>query len=227
MKPYFYIIKRKIFFFVLRLFNKSNLLPIDDSFGFSIGTPIDRFYIESFLIENVEIIKGTVCEISELNYSKKFAQPGAIFELFDINSKNKHATIIGDLQNPDTIPESIVDCFILTQTLNFIEDTDLVIQSIYKILRPGGVCLLTVSGISQISSYDMTRWGDYWRFTDYSLKVVLNKCFNNNNIHIKTYGNLFAAKSFLDGECIENLDNDDLMIRDDRYQITICAKIIK
>jgi hypothetical protein len=32
-------------------------------------------------------------------------------------------------------------------------------------LKPGGVLLATVSGISQISRYDMYRWGDYWRFT--------------------------------------------------------------
>lgn len=227
MRPYLYIIKRKLFFSILRLFNKSNLLPVDDSFGFSNGTPIDRYYIESFLKENSKLVKGTICEISELNYSKKFAQSGSNFELFDINPKNINATIIGDLQDPTTIPESVIDCFILTQTLNFIENTDLVIQSIFKILKPGGVCLLTVSGISQISSYDMTRWGDYWRFTDHSLNVVLNKYFKSRNILINTYGNLYAAKSFLDGECIENLDKEDLMVKDDKYQITICAKIFK
>ena len=30
-----------------------------------------------------------------------------------------------------------------------------------------------MSGISQISRYDMERWGEYWRFTDASTKRIL------------------------------------------------------
>ena len=116
-----------------------------------------------------------VCEISEDTYSKKFGSSIQKIEVLHYTKDNSKATIIGDLTNTLTLPENKIDCFILTQTLNFVYDFKSAIKGIYHMLKRKGVALVTVAGISQISRYDMDRWGDYWRFTDLSMKKLLKK----------------------------------------------------
>ena len=65
----------------------------------------------------------------------------------------------------------------MTQTLLVIFDFRAAIANCYRALKPGGVLLATFPGISQISRYDMDRWGDYWRFTDLSARRLFEEVF--------------------------------------------------
>lgn len=181
--------------------NLRRLEPISRVFGFDRGTPIDRVYIEDFLGRNRNLIKGVVCEIAEDTYSKKFGTSIEKIEIQHYTNDNKNATIVGDLTNPYTLPEAKIDCFIVTQTLNFIYNVNEAVKGIYRMLKPKGVVLVTVAGLSQISRYDMERWGDYWRFTDLSIKRLFEDVFGIGNVEVETYGNginsncLFARNS--------------------------------
>jgi hypothetical protein len=201
--------------------------PISDVFGLDRGTPIDRFYIEDFLYKNKSLITGNCCEISENIYTKKFGTSSCISEILHHNNDNEKATIVGDLSKIETLPENMIDCFILTQTLNFIYDYESAVKGLYQILNTNGVGLITVSGISQISKYDYDRWGDYWRFTDLSIKKIFESVFGKNNIEVSTYGNVLAATAFLHGVSSEELRNDELLQNDPNFQITIAIKVIK
>jgi SAM-dependent methyltransferase len=202
--------------------------PISRLFGFDRGTPIDRHYIDKFLLDNKKHIHGNVLEIAENTYSKKFGENVASYEILHYDDSNKRATIIGDLTNPSTLPEEKIDCFICTQTFNFIFDVQKAIDGCYRLLRKGGTLLATVSGISQISRYDMDRWGDYWRFTDLSIRKLMEAVFDKENIEIATYGNALTANAFLQGLAVEDLpDKKVLEIQDIDYQITIGICAIK
>ena len=50
--------------------NLRTIVPVSKVFGLDMGTPIDRIYIEDFLYQNSNHIKGVVCEIAEKTYSK-------------------------------------------------------------------------------------------------------------------------------------------------------------
>jgi len=140
---------------------------------------------------------------------------------------NSKATIIGDLTNTLTLPENKIDCFILTQTLNFVYDFKSAIKGIYYMLKKEGVALVTVAGISQISRYDMDRWGDYWRFTDLSMKKTFEEVFDIGNVEVETYGNALTATAFLQGICAQELTNEELFYKDKDYQVTIAIKAKK
>jgi len=140
---------------------------------------------------------------------------------------NPKATIIGDLTNVSTLPKNKIDCFILTQTLNFIYDFKSAIKGTYSILKPGGVAIAIVAGISQISRYDMDRWGDYWRFTDLSMKKSFEEVFGIGNVEVETYGNVLAATAFLQGICAEELTEKELFYQDKDYQVTIAIRAKK
>ena len=210
------------------VFNRVSTKPISNVFGLSRGTPIDRYYIESFLRENALDVKGAALEIAESTYTRQFNHGITSFEILHVDRSNRKATIIGDLTQPETLPDKTVDCFICTQTLNFIFDVRKAIEGCFKLLKDGGVFLGTVSGISQISRYDMNRWGDYWRFTDLSLKKLFAEYFREENITIQMYGNVFAANAFLQGLALEDIEDKSLLnVRDIDYQVTLGIRAVR
>ena len=197
-----------------------SLSPVSSSFGLDRGTPVDRYYIEKFLGENRWSIRGTVLEIAESTYSRRFGQEVVRYEVLH-TTEGRQVTIQGDLTNPDSLPQGLVDCFICTQTFNFIYDFRSAIRGACHLLKPGGVLLATVAGISQISRYDMDRWGDYWRFTTRSARKVFSEVFGEENVHVKAYGNVLAATAFLQGISCEELTPRELDYEDEDYQLLI------
>ncbi|MGH2645275.1 MAG: methyltransferase domain-containing protein, partial [Chitinophagaceae bacterium] len=193
-------------------------------FGMDRGTPVDRYYIENFLRENKDLIRGNVLEIAESAYSRKFGTDISKYEVLH-TKEGRNVTIVGDLTNIATLPENRIDCFICTQTLNFIYDFKAALKGSYFLLKPGGVMLATVAGISQISRYDMDRWGDYWRFTTLSVKKIFEEIFQDE-VLVKSYGNALAATAFLQGMAAEELTPEELDHKDEDYQllITVVAK---
>ena len=200
-------------------FEEKRLQPVSRLFGFDRGTPLDRYYIEKFLQEHSSCITGDVLEVADDGYTRKFGHD-AVPHVLHVDSSSRKATITGDLSKPETLPEEIADCFICTQTFNFIYDLKRAVQGAHRLLWGGGVLLATVSGISQISRYDMDRWGDYWRFTVLSAERLFSGHFRE--VAVKGYGNVFAAKAFLDGLSVEDVNDTGLLdFYDEDYTITI------
>jgi hypothetical protein len=199
-----------------------NVKPVSSVFGYDRGTPIDRYYIEKFLSNNMKLIHGRVLEIADSHYTKRFGENRVeSYEVLHAVPGNKAATIIGDLTNLDMLPENAIDCFICTQTFNFIFDVQKAIQGAYHLLKPGGVLLATVSGITQISRYDMERWGDYWRFTTASVQRLFEPVFDGG-VEIASFGNMLAALAVLQGVAVEDLPVQSLLDEYDAdYQVII------
>ena len=196
--------------------------PVSHLLGCDRGTPIDRWYIERFLAAHADLIRGRVLEVADNSYSRRFGG-GRVekFEVLHANHDNPHATIVGDLTAPATLAENAVDCFICTQTFNFIFDVREAVKGACHILKPGGVLLATVSGISQISRYDMDRWGDYWRFTTASVEKLFVPVFKGG-LEIESFGNVLAAIAFLQGVVVEDLPEAALLKDNDPdYQLLI------
>lgn len=205
--------------------------PLSDMFGLDRGTPLDRVFISRFLQHHGEIICGDCLEVEESLYTRRYAQPDHVAHVLKYTPslvRSEKNELVADLTRPETVPEARFDTFICTQTLNFIFDLDPVITSIHKLLKPRGYALITVAGISQISQYDHERWGDYWRFTDQSLRTLLIRRFNDDDCKIVTYGNVYTACLFLQGYAYEDIiDKSLLKIVDKNYQMVICALVRK
>ena len=218
---------RRLFAIVVRnVFRPSRLRedstePVGRLFGRERGTPIDRFYIEGFLERHRSLIRGRVLEVADSTYSRRFG--GDRVERFEVLHVTNHAqaTIVGDLTNAATLPTGQIDCFICTQTFNFIFDVQAAIRGAYQLLAPGGVLLATMSGISQISIGDATRWGDYWRFTPQSAQRLFGDVFGDQNVLVDFGGNCLSATSFLRGIAMEELSVDKLTVKDPEYPMTI------
>jgi hypothetical protein len=201
--------------------NLRSVKPVSEQFGLDRGTPIDRYYIEKFLQSNARHIKGNVLEIAENTYSKKYGNGVTAFEILHYNNENPRATIIGDLADTTTLPADKVDCFICTQTFQFIYNFKDAIRGARHLLKKDGVILATFAGISQISRYDMDRWGEYWRFTTLSAAKAFVEEFGIGKVQVDFYGNVLSAVAFLEGISAEELTPEELDYKDKNYEVLI------
>jgi SAM-dependent methyltransferase len=188
------------------------------------GKPIDRYYIEQFLAANSQSIRGRVLEIGDATYTRQFGSDVRQSDVLHAVAGNRQATIVGNLETGEGIPSNAFDCIILTQTLPFIFDVRSAISNCHRALRPGGTVLATVPGISQISRYDMDRWGDFWRFTDLSARRLFEQSFEQVEVH--SFGNVAVATAFLQGLALHEVPADELDQHDADYPviITIAAR---
>jgi SAM-dependent methyltransferase len=201
--------------------------PISRHFGFDRGHCIDRFYIEAFLSANASDIKGRVLEIADNEYTKQFGGSRVTHSDVLHVQDSPGATIVADLTSADNVPSGSFDCMIITQTLQFIYDTRAAIRTLHRLLKPGGVLLTTFPGISQISRFDMDRWGDYWRFTSLSAKRIFAETFGESSVTVKAYGNVFAAVAFLHGLAQEDIELSKLEPHDPDYEVLITVRAVK
>jgi len=208
--------------FITRLFLKN---PISSVFGFDRGTPIDRYYIEAFLSENRMHIKGTTIEIADNAYTKQFGEN--VSRSLILHVSDKSADIIGNLETGEGVPFELADCIIMTQTLSFIFDVKSAVKHSLQMLKKGGCLLITNPGITQISRYDYDRWGQYWSFTDKTIRRLCEEHVPKKNITTSTYGNVKTASCFLYGLASEELSNEDLQYHDPNYQLVVAAVITK
>ena len=199
-----------------------NTKPVSTMFGLDRGTPIDRYYIKQFLKKHSLDI-ATYQNIMEVGCDYEYGK-----SLF--NSEDNKYEILDyskgmDLTDCGTLPREQYDVFICTQVYNFIYDVKAAVEGSYYLLKPGGKLLATVAGnISQVSSYDMERWGDYWRFTTLGIKKIVSEVFGENII-VRGYGNAMAATAFIQGLAVEDVGIKLLDKVDENYSIVvgICA----
>jgi len=101
------------------------------------------------------------------------------------------------------------------------------IETVYRILKPGGVLLATFPGISPISRYDADRWGHYWGFTTHSAQRLFQAVFPAVNVEVEAHGNVLAAIGLLHGLASQELRCAELDHRDPDYEVVITVKALK
>lgn len=209
------------------------LTPCSRQFGFDRGLPIDRYYIEQFLSNSASDIQGRVLEIGDDTYTRKFGGDRVTqSDVLHVVEGNPKATFVGDLTCADHIPSDTFDCVILTQTLQLIYDVRAAVKTLYRILKPNGVALVTVPGISQIDRYydsDGDHWGDYWywSFTTLSARRLLEEAFATADLQVEAHGNVLSAIAFLHGLATEELRQEELDYCDRDYEALITIRAVK
>jgi SAM-dependent methyltransferase len=200
--------------------------PLSDNSGLDRGTPIDRYYIERFLAVHSGDVQGHVLEVGDDSYSRRFG--GARIsrqDVLTIGGSNAPGRIAGDLSQPKLLPRETFDCIIITQTLQYVFDLATAIEQLRGALRPGGVLLLSVPGLSPLCKDDW-RESFYWSFTVHSVTRLLHRNFDPAKVEVCPYGNLYAATAFIHGAALEEVQKRKLQAADPNYAITIAARAV-
>jgi SAM-dependent methyltransferase len=212
----------------IRLGDLARRTPISRDWGFDRGQPIDRFYIERFLASHAMDIRGRVLEASNNDYTLRFGGDRVIqSDVLHPFEGNPRATVIADLTHTVPALQQQFDCIICTQVLHLVYDVRDTLGQLHDWLKPGGVALVTVPGISQISPHDMKLTGDYWRFTNAALERMFGEAFGADRVEVASWGNVLAAVSFLHGIAAEELDEDDLLEVDPQFQLLTTVRAVR
>ncbi len=213
---------------IVRWGNLRRTSPISRVFGLDRGTAIDRYYIERFLREHSADVRGAVLEVGDRTYTEAFGG-GSVdtSDVLHVEGRVEGVTVVADLMQAESLEPDEYDCFICTQTLQCVFDVQAAIRTAHHILKPGGVLLATVPCISQISRYDMDRWGDYWRFTSLAVRRMLEEEFSADDVYVETHGNVLVAAALIYGLAADELSTAELGVIDPDYEVVITARAVK
>ncbi|MEA2397835.1 MAG: hypothetical protein QOK25_1391 [Thermoleophilaceae bacterium] len=199
--------------------------PLSRDFGFDRGTPVDRRYIEAFMERHAADVRGRVLEVGDDGYTRRFG--GGRVDHVDVlhaAEGNPQATIVADLADAPELPDATWDCAIATQTLLLVYDVRAAVATLHRVLRPGGVALVTLPGVSRLCAGENDPWGDYWRFTSMSARRLFEEEFGVGAVEVEAFGNVLTATAQLHGIAAEELEPGELDARDPSYEVLIAVR---
>lgn len=200
-------------------------VPVSESWGYDRGTPVDRVYIHRFLDRHREVITGRVLEVHDDRYTKRFGHAVERSDVLDIDPANPGATLIGDLAAPDGFEPDAFDCFVLTQTLQFLYDLRSAVRTVRRVLRPGGVVLATVPAASRVSRGQVDR--EFWRFTAASVRRLFADEFGGANVEVVSYGNSLTVAASIVGLASEELPRATFDVDDAHFPLIVGVRAVK
>jgi SAM-dependent methyltransferase len=199
--------------------------PLSDHWGRDRGTPVDRYYIEHFLEGARTAIRGRVLEVMNADYTCRFGAAVERSDVLDIDPTNPSATIVADLANADDVASETFDCFILTQTLQYIYDLRSAVEHAHRILRPGGTLLCTVPTVSRIARRELDS--EYWRLTTAGCARLFGDVFAGGVVEVRARGNVLSAVAFLVGMAREELSSRELDRDDPFFPVIVTVRATK
>jgi SAM-dependent methyltransferase len=199
--------------------------PLSEHWGRDRGTPVDRYYIDRFLAEERDAIRGRVLEVMNADYTERFGAAVERRDVLDIDPTNEAATIVADLSTADSVPSDLFDCFILTQTLQYIYDLKAAVEHAHRILRPGGTLLCTVPAVSRIARLQLES--EYWRVTPAACSRLFGDVFAGGDVAVRGHGNVLTAVAFLMGMAVEELSPRELDRDDPCFPLVVTVRATK
>jgi SAM-dependent methyltransferase len=199
--------------------------PFSEHYGFDRGQPVDRHLIEGFLGRKAPLIAGDVLEIRESVYTSRFGAPGVRSHVVDIDATNSNATLVADLCVPKSLPKQAYDCAVITQTLQFLPDTEKALANLWRSLRPGASLLITVPALARID-HELPE-ADFWRWTPAGLRLALERSCPGAEVETEGAGNLTIALAVLYGLTVEDLRPKDLLRVEADFPVISCAVVTK
>jgi SAM-dependent methyltransferase len=210
-------------------FGDIGLQPVTSDWGFSRGLPVDRPYIENFLERHATDIHGRVLEVGDNSYTLRFGGARVTkSDVLDNRPRNKAATFVDDITHAKSVPSDAFDCFVCTQVLVLIRHTPDAIREMCRFLKPGGVALITVPGISNVSPLpgEAASWS--WSFYPNTLRWLLSQAdFDVETLDVQGWGNLKTTVAFLAGLAQQDLDPSDYSFNDNRFPLIVTARAVK
>ena len=207
-----------------RILMGRNIEPLSYIWGFDRGLPLNRYYIERFLEEFRSDIRGHCLEFQDDSYTHRYGGDSVSkLDIMHIEDRHPTATIVADLTKPNDVPSETFDCIVCTQVLHVIFDVEKAVSEMWRILKPGGVLLVTVPHISMCDP----DWHEIWRFTPEGLGAVIERAFGHEATTIRAYGNSLTAAGELRGLVTQEFSRAALECHDPRFAVSVCARALK
>ena len=200
--------------------------PVARDWGFSRGTPVDRYYINAFLESCAADVRGTVLDVQESDTARRIGGDRVTrVDVLDVDGRNARATVVADLRCAPNVPAETYDCIVLTQTLHLVDDMPSVIAECARMLRPAGVLLVTMPCVSRIAN-DYGPAHDHWRVTAAAARRLFAEQFGTR-VQVESWGNAATGASFLYGLAVHELSQAALDANDPHYPLLVSVRAEK
>jgi hypothetical protein len=203
--------------------NFRRVSPFSSRFGFERGTPIDRYYMNTFLDQHAMDIRGDVLEIQSADTVRRFGHGLGRVDTLDIDPAFAPTYCCDLAASGGVVPDASYDCFVLPSTLPFLKDLDGALHHAYRVLKPGGVILAPTPALGQIDTDAI----DYWRFTADGWREVGRRVWPECDVQVTSYGNCLAATAAVMGLACEELTPAELDVADPRFPVVVGIRCLK
>jgi SAM-dependent methyltransferase len=128
------------------------------TWGESRGGPLDRYFIAQYLETRASDIRGRVLEVAGDEYAVAHGRGVERIDVLDIEPDNPKASFVGDIADAPSLPSDAFDCVLVTQLLPFVVEVRGALATCHRVLRPGGVLLVTTPGICRIAPVEAEHY---------------------------------------------------------------------
>ncbi|HYW17227.1 MAG TPA: class I SAM-dependent methyltransferase [Allosphingosinicella sp.] len=193
-------------------------LPFCTKWGTSRGGAIDRYYIDIFVEAALRDTSGRYLECGTARYREVLRNDQIdSYDVIDIRESTPGLTIQADLHDLAHIDAESFDVIICTQVLPYVISPKRCLEELHRVLKIGGLLLLSVPFIDK----DDSVMDDRWRFTQRTVTELLQPF---RDCVVEGRGNLFSSVAYLQGLGMADMDLADLNRTDPTfYQLVVAS----
>jgi SAM-dependent methyltransferase len=197
-------------------------IPFCPDYGYSRGTPIDRFYLSQFVLEIRDKVAGATLEVGGRRYNRDLYgfHKTSEYITMDLAAHGSEVDIVGDVHDVMIHRERRFDSIVLFNVLEHCVEPWTVINNTFRWLKSGGNVFCAVPNAQRIHSDPK----DYWRILPDAVGPLFQRF---SNTQVKTYGNLLTVNASLSGIAAEELGNEELNERNADYPVVTCIVATK
>jgi SAM-dependent methyltransferase len=198
------------------------------------GTPIVRYYWESYLRSHQADIRGIALEIGSTETIRRFGGMAvSCAEAIDLSPHSPEVTVVADLSRADHVPSERYDCFVNQFTMHLLYDAEAALYHAIRILKPGGVLLINFSCVDYYfpRGLDMGTGAPLFVYRWYT-PIQVENLFRSLSLGPKDYslstcGNLFTRIAYQMNMPAEELTRRELESADPGHPLLICVRAVK
>lgn len=208
-------------------------LPVERAQGALIGKSIKRFYVDNYIYKNRRSIRGVVGEMEDRRYTELYGDTRRIRESYIIEHyvdfpENERFGLDMDLSTGEGVIAEKFDCFICTQTLTYIINLEKAIDSLIKMLKQGGILLITFPGmLHRASAQELDAYKPLYGILPSAIHKLLTPYLDNIEYSMEVYGNVKCAVATLYGIPSDVFTEEEMLKKDEDYPLLVGMKIKK
>ena len=190
--------------------------PFCPNYGYSRGTPIDRYYLEKFIAQIRDQVAGDTLEVGGRRENQK---------LYGFNNARSYMTmdvephpevaIVADVHNADAFKTGSFDTVVILNVLEHCENPSLAVANLHRWLRNGGRVFCMVPNAQRVHGAP----NDFWRPLPGAIELLFSS-FPRRQLFV--YGNALTTIASLMGVAAEELSPADLDWHDSEYPVATC-----
>lgn len=191
--------------------------PFDPMFGFTRGTPIDRYYLDRFIERIRPEVRGAVLEIggSRANRERYRFDAATEYRAMDIK-RSPDVDLVGDVHDRGLIPPGTLDAIVIFNVLEHCARPWVVADNLRAWLRVGGKVFAMVPSVQRVHRQPK----DYWRPYPDGMEVLFS---DFARCQLFVYGNPLTSVAAIMGIAAQELSADELDHVNIGYPVATCV----